>query len=42
MINFFSVRFINVLGHYSFTLSDSIMKGQLRPFNQLMEGTEDP
>ncbi len=33
---------INVLGHYSFTLSDSIIKGQLRPFNQLVEVIEDP
>ncbi|MBY0545484.1 MAG: Tn3 family transposase, partial [Gammaproteobacteria bacterium] len=24
---------INMLGHYSFTLSDKVMKGQLRPLN---------
>jgi len=24
----------NVLGHYSFTLTEQIMKGQLRPLNQ--------
>ncbi|HHT9769639.1 Tn3 family transposase [Methylophaga thalassica] len=33
---------INVLGHYSFTLSDMVMKGQLRPFNQLPENIEVP
>ena len=33
---------INVLGHYSFTLSDLVMKGQLRPFNQLPENIEVP
>ena len=26
---------INVLGHYSFTLNDLVMKGQLRPLNQV-------
>lgn len=33
---------INVLGHYSFTLSDMVMNGQLRPFNQLPENIEVP
>ncbi|WP_133138078.1 Tn3 family transposase [Legionella rowbothamii] len=33
---------INVLGHYSFTLNDAIMKGQLRPFNKLAENIEIP
>lgn len=25
---------LNVLGHYSFTLAEQVMKGQLRPLNQ--------
>jgi TnpA family transposase len=33
---------INVLGHYSFTLSDVVMKGQLRPFNKLPDNIEIP
>jgi len=26
---------VNVLGHYSFTLAEQVMMGQLRPLNQL-------
>jgi hypothetical protein len=26
---------INVLGHYSFTLAEQVMNGQLRPLNQI-------
>ncbi len=33
---------INVLGHYSFTLNDAVMKRQLRPFNKLAENIEIP
>lgn len=33
---------INVLGHYSFTLNDAVMKGKLRPFNKLPEDIELP
>ena len=33
---------INVLGHYSFTLSEVVMKGQLRPFNKLSDNIEIP
>lgn len=33
---------INVLGHYSFTLSEVVMKGQLRPFNNFHENIEVP
>ena len=33
---------INVLGHYSFTLSEVVMKGQLRPFNKLPDNIEIP
>ena len=33
---------INALGVYSFTLSDKVMKGHLRPFNQLSENVEIP
>ncbi len=29
---------INVLGHYSFTLSEQVVLGQLRPLNQLSDG----
>lgn len=32
----------NVFGHYSFTLNDAVMKGQLRPFNKLAENTDLP
>ena len=28
---------VNVLGHYSFTLAEQIMMGQLRPLNQPSE-----
>jgi len=28
---------INVLGHYSFTLAEQVMKGALRPLNNLMD-----
>ncbi len=31
---------INVLGHYSFTLSDSVLKGGLRPLNKMGEYVE--
>jgi Tn3 transposase DDE domain len=31
---------INVLGHYSFTLAEQVMNGQLRPLNQLYETIE--
>jgi len=31
---------INVLGHYSFTLSDSVLKGGLRPLNKMDEYVE--
>lgn len=33
---------INVLGHYSFTLAEQVMKGKLRPLNQLSENILDP
>jgi TnpA family transposase len=33
---------INVLGHYSFTLNDAVMKGQLRPFKKLDENIQNP
>lgn len=33
---------INVLGHYSFTLSEVVMKRQLRPFNKLPDNIEIP
>ncbi len=33
---------INVLGHYSFVLSEKIMRGELRPLNQLADNIEDP
>jgi len=35
-------RHINVLGHYSFTLSEQVMKGILRPLNQLSENILAP
>ena len=28
---------VNMLGHYAFTLSDTIRNGKLRPLNQLFE-----
>lgn len=31
---------INVLGHYSFTLSESVLKGELRPLNKVREYTD--
>jgi len=31
---------INVLGHYSFTLSESVLKGELRPLNKMYEYVE--
>ncbi len=31
----FGYSHINVLGHYSFTLSEQIMQGKLRPLNQI-------
>ncbi|MCX7089932.1 MAG: hypothetical protein NTU48_00530 [Legionellales bacterium] len=34
-------RHINVLGHYSFVLSEKIMQGKLRPFNQIADDIED-
>jgi hypothetical protein len=33
---------INVLGHFSFTLAEQIMKGQLRPLNQPSVNLEEP
>jgi TnpA family transposase len=30
---------LNVLGHFSFTLAEQVMKGQLRPLNKLSEST---
>lgn len=32
---------INVLGHYSFTLADQIMKGELRPLNLHSTGIDN-
>ena len=32
---------INVLGHYAFVLSEKIMQGELRPFNQIADDIED-
>lgn len=31
---------INVLGHYSFTLAESVLKGELRPLNKMYEYVE--
>ena len=31
---------INVLGHYSFTLAESVLKGKLRPLNKMYEYVE--
>jgi len=33
---------INVLGDYSFTLAEQVMKGQLRPLNQPTESIDGP
>lgn len=33
---------VNVLGDYSFTLAEQVMKGQLRPLNQLTEAIDGP
>jgi TnpA family transposase len=33
---------VNVLGHYSFTLSENLMKGELRALNELREMVEIP
>ena len=33
---------INVLGHYSFVLNENVKQGELRPFNQPVNNTEDP
>ncbi len=33
---------VNVLGRYSFTLTDKIQSGQLRPLNQASQGIEEP
>lgn len=33
---------VNVLGRYSFTLTDKIQSGQLRPLNQATQGIEEP
>jgi TnpA family transposase len=33
---------INVLGHYSFTLAEQVMKGELRPLNLPSTGMENP
>lgn len=32
---------INMLGHYSFTLSENVMRGELRPLNQLVNENPD-
>jgi len=31
---------LNVLGHFSFTLAEQVMKGQLRPLNQPSENID--
>jgi hypothetical protein len=28
---------VNILGHYSFILAENVMRGELRPLNQLNE-----
>jgi TnpA family transposase len=33
---------INMLGHYSFTLAENVVKGKLRPLNQLFEKEDFP
>jgi TnpA family transposase len=33
---------INVPGHYSFVLNEKVKQGELRPFNQPVNNTEDP
>ena len=33
-------RHINMLGHYSFTLAENVMKGKLRPLNQSFDGED--
>jgi TnpA family transposase len=33
---------INVLGHYSFVLSEKVVQGELRPFNEVASDDEDP
>ncbi|VAW58657.1 Transposase, partial [hydrothermal vent metagenome] len=35
-------RHLNVLGHYSFTLADQVMKGHLRPLNHPSDNIGDP
>ncbi|NOZ54444.1 MAG: Tn3 family transposase [Gammaproteobacteria bacterium] len=35
-------RHLNVLGHYSFTLSEQVIKGQLRPLNHPSENIDVP
>jgi hypothetical protein len=32
---------INVFGHYSFNLTEQVMKGILRPLNQISETTDN-
>ena len=31
---------VNVLGHYSFTLAESVLRGELRPLNEIREMVE--
>ena len=33
---------INVLGHYSFNLTEQVMKGNLRPLNQPLNNIQNP
>ena len=35
-------RHLNVLGHYSFTLAEQVMKGNLRPLNHPSNNIDDP
>jgi len=37
-----AIGHVNVLGHYSFTLTEQVEKGQLRPLNRLSETIFDP
>ena len=35
-------KHVNMLGHYSFTLAEQVMRGQLRPLKQSLELGEMP
>jgi hypothetical protein len=35
-------KHVNMLGHYSFTLTEQVMKGKLRPLNQPSDIEENP